>query len=579
MSRLAVSAALAAMLAEFGAAQTIADVETNDVEGVPKIEMLEALPVEEGDPLDSAAIEDALFGLRQTLADYGYFLPDLRATLEYQGDSTTVSLRFEIEPNERTFVDSVVVEVVEGIDDEARALVEARLRELQDEPFNAERTRNALDRSLNILERRGYPYAEAVVESIGRGDDATLRLTIDAGPRARIDRILLKGLDETDEAVVRRELGVEEGDLYAPEEAATIPRRLNRLQLFKPVAEPEFFLTEAGAGVLAISVEERRTNTFDAILGYVPEDGYGDGYFVGSIDASARNLLGTGRGAAFGWRQIDRRSQDLELAYREPWVLGLPVNARVAFGQEKRDTTYVRRRFGGSLEYAASYEFAVSVDGAVEETIPTERATPIFTVYRSTTRTAGVTLSAEDLDDPLAPRGGYSVAVSFAASVKEIAGPAEFLDETAPRDASQRRVSGTFETYQTVVANHVVAFKLVGKDLSGEAIEESDAWRFGGATTVRGYAEERFLATRAAWANLEYRVFVGARSYVYPLFDATYFYRATIDKAASVEDVRYGYGVGAAFETDLGILRVSYAVGDEDDFGEGNVHVGFVNEF
>jgi outer membrane protein insertion porin family len=579
MSRLAVSAAFVATFAEIVAAQTVVAVETNDVEGVPRESIVESIPFEAGEEFDEELLSTALTDIRVALANRGYFQPDIRSTLEYQEDSAAATVRVVIEPNERTVVDSVAADFADGADSPTREDAAAPLYELTGEPFDAARTERAIERSLDRLERRGYPYAEAVVESVGRGAGATLRLKIDAGPRARIDRIIVEGLENTDETVVLRELGVEEGDLYLPDEAATIPRRLNRLRFFKPVAKPEFFLTESGDGVLTISLEERRTNALDAIVGYIPEDEYGDGYFVGSIDASARNLLGTGRGAAFNWRRIDRHSEELTLAYKEPWVAGLPVNARASFGQEKRDTTYVRRMFGGSLEYAASYEFALSVDGSIDETIPTDRETETFTVYRSTMRTAGVTLSAENLDDPVAPRGGYRVVVSFAASSKEIAGPAEYLDDTTPRDASQRRVSGSFEAYQPAFGNHVLALAFVGKDLSGEAIEESDLWRFGGATTVRGYSEERFAATRAAWTNLEYRVFVGPRSYVYPLFDVAYYYRESIDEAPSVEDVRHGYGVGAAFETDLGVLRVSYAVGDEDDYGEGNVHVGFVNEF
>jgi hypothetical protein len=40
------------------------------------------------------------------------------------------------------------------------------------------------------------------------------------------------------------------------------------------------------------------------------------------------------------------------------------------------------------------------------------------------------------------------------------------------------------------------------------------------------------------------------------------------------EDFLYGFGLGLNLETALGVLRVSYALGEGDTFSDGKIHFG-----
>ena len=118
-------------------------------------------------------------------------------------------------------------------------------------------------------------------------------------------------------------------------------------------------------------------------------------------------------------------------------------------------------------------------------------------------------------------------------------------------------------------------------ELRGAFFEDSDLWRLGGTRSVRGYREDQFLGSLTAWANLEYRLLITRRSYVFLFFDSGYYFREAEPERGIVgaEDYIYGYGVGLTVETGIGLLGVSFALAQEETFSEGKFHFGILNEF
>ncbi|HAP37068.1 MAG TPA: hypothetical protein DCQ28_14500, partial [Bacteroidetes bacterium] len=63
--------------------------------------------------------------------------------------------------------------------------------------------------------------------------------------------------------------------------------------------------------------------------------------------------------------------------------------------------------------------------------------------------------------------------------------------------------------------------------------------------------------------------------------DGGYFSRPSdvIKGIVRQEKSLYGFGIGARIETGLGIMNISYALGQGDSFSNGKIHVGIINEF
>jgi outer membrane protein insertion porin family len=71
------------------------------------------------------------------------------------------------------------------------------------------------------------------------------------------------------------------------------------------------------------------------------------------------------------------------------------------------------------------------------------------------------------------------------------------------------------------------------------------------------------------------------RSYTFVFFDTGYYLR-NADPLKNIQEVssfKTGYGFGLNIETGLGVLSVSFALGQGDSFSQGKIHFGIVNEF
>jgi outer membrane translocation and assembly module TamA len=111
--------------------------------------------------------------------------------------------------------------------------------------------------------------------------------------------------------------------------------------------------------------------------------------------------------------------------------------------------------------------------------------------------------------------------------------------------------------------------------LRSRAYDRSDLFRFGGAASLRGYDEDRFLGNVAARGLLEYRLRLDRRSYAYAFGDLGYVARPALGEAPSTRDWHPGYGVGLQLQTAIGRIRTTYALNPEVATPvDGRIHFG-----
>lgn len=442
---------------------------------------------------------------------------------------------------------------------------------------------------LQNLEIKGFPFAQITVNSISvfKSEDSTslfadVNLTISTNKKAIINKIEIVGNSSTSPDVILRELNIRSGDIYLPENNKKIVAALNKLRFFEPVPQPEFYFNERQEGVLKITLKEANTNNFDGVIGYLPPaQNEESGYLTGLVNINMRNLFGTGRNFSFKWQQLNRNSQELDLRYLEPWFLGLPLNISPRLYQRQQDTLYVDRILELTADYYTGSNFSISLTFASQTIIPTLFAVPVFTVYNSSIITGGVGLKYDTRDDPISPVSGINFFSWFSLSNKKINGPKEFITPDQVLQVNLRKIVFDFDYYLELFNRNILAFGVSVREVQGDLLEESDLFRLGGNSTLRGYREEQFRGNRIAWSNLEYRFLTSTRSYLFAFFDAGYFLLNGNDekKIAESSSFKTGYGFGMSFETGIGLLSVSYALAAGDGFSDGKLHFGIINQF
>ncbi len=538
-------------------------------------------------PYFEGIIDSAKKRIADNLNENGfYFFEFIEGKTEFTSDSASFSLKITLEEGNPVIIKNVFIESDDSL---SISEIQIRFKLLENKPFNKNEIESLIDKTLTEYENAGYPFAKVIISGIELISDSTYQdnyasiyLKIDKGIQSKIDKIEISGNNSTKDYVIIRELRLGTGELYSQEKIEELPKRLNRLRFFEPVAQPSFYFNSKNEGVLQIEVKEKNTNSFDGILGYIPAGkNEQSGYVTGLVNISLRNLFGTGRAAAIRWNKYNRNSQELDLKYLEPWFLSFPVNINFNLYQKIQDSTYVQRKFEAAVEYLATEDISASVFASTESVIPTERTIPVFTVFNSSYLNTGLSLKIDTRDDPYAPTSGVIFINSYSFSRKKINGPNEYISPSTITSVNLQRISVTFNFYYSIFTRQVIAISVNGRELRGPSFENSDLFRLGGNNSLRGYREEQFLGSRVLWSNLEYRFLFASRTYGFAFFDTGYYLQAEdLEKnIPKQEDFLYGFGFGLNLETALGVLKVSYALGEGDTFSEGKIHFGIVNEF
>ncbi len=579
---------LTILISTLSFAQKVDKIEIESKKVFSDNELLRWAGLNEGQNYFTGILDSSLSRISTELGYNGYFYPiTSNSSVEFSSDSQNVTLHLSIDEGKPTIVKDVIFSSPDSIDIENYIL---SFNYLKGEIFNQYEIENLIENLLSDLENEGFPFASVEIQSVYLLNDTTdyddhladIYFVLKSGKKSTIDKIEVSGNTSTKEYVIVRELRIEPGEVYSQEKVEDVPERLNKLRFFDPVKTPGFYLDSKNEGVLQINVKERNTNNFDGIIGYIPPQNDDEpGYVMGMVNVTLRNIFGTGRAAAISWEKLTRISQELQLKYLEPWLFGYPFNLNASLFQRIQDSSYVQRIIGGGIEYLATEDFSASAFIAAEQVIPAARETPVFTVYNSSSITTGVGLKIDLRDDPLATLSGFVFENRYSYSRKTINGPLEYINESIETEINLQRLEAGFGAFFQIFPRNVIALKVYGRELSGPFFEQSDLWRFGGTKTVRGYREEQFLASTCAWTNFEYRLMLSIRTYAFLFFDSGYYLLEPIPAIGIQrgEDFIFGYGLGLALDTAVGLLGVSFAFADGDTFSEGKIHFGIINDF
>ena len=568
-------------------AQTIQKIDVIGAKEFSSSEYINWSKVSIGSSFQEELVDTIKYNIKRNLNDLGYFNSELKISVDslLQDSIYSINLSYNINEGSPSYINNISISGINKIDS---ANIYQQFSFLEGEIYSSNRLEEVISNSLDYLEDNGFPFAVIKINSVVFENDTlddernvNLNLMFEKGLLGKIDNIEILGNTKTKDYVITRELRIDSSEVYSQNRIDEIPPKLNRLRFFQPVKRPLFYLNNKDEGILQISVEEKETNNFDGVVGYVPGNDNEKGYFTGFVNISLRNLFGTGRGAAFRWEQLSRETQEIEIKYLEPWLFSYPFNINLGLFQRKQDTTYVQRHINVQLDYLATEEISAGFIFETQATIPTDNGTNQFTVFNSSTITTGVNFQIDSRDDFYAPTSGVYFLNSYKYSRKKINGPARFITSQTETNITLQKIEVDFNTFIEIFNRNIIAIGVHGRELQGSFFEISDLYFLGGTNSLRGYRERQFQGNRLLWSNLEYRYLLTRRSFAFAFFDSGYFLRSE-DQSRNIQkisDVKLGYGIGINLETGLGVLGVSFALAQGESFSEGKIHFGLLNEF
>ncbi|NTW49212.1 MAG: BamA/TamA family outer membrane protein [Chlorobiales bacterium] len=549
-------------------------------------------------PYDSVSFSQSLERMRGIYQNFGFY--DFRIdSLRQEIDAASNRLKITL------YVTEGEVSTVSEITITGNRMIPASelldlMNTRKDDVLDTEVLEKDFGEILKKYEQIGRPFAKISLEKIERLSADTLQehppslriaLEIAEGPFVRIAGYKISGNKATEPEVITRELDFYPGEAFNGQKFDQTKQRIEKLGYFEKVNEPGLSAimatskTDTLDGIIEFSVVESNQNTFDGIVGYQPARTASErGFFTGYVNISLRNMFGTGRELGVLWNKPDKLSQDIKLRYLEPWLFGIPLNAAFSFRQLKQDTTF------SQIDLALNMTYRVSGDFYIMATVAHEAINPIFerenqaqSVLKSRKIVTGLGFIYDSRDYPRNPRSGLLFRNEYLLGNKVISSPDSVLELYGiKKKMTQQRILLDLEFYKQLFHRQVIAVELHGMALIASQIEISDLFRFGGSHDLRGYREQQFMASQLIYSNIEYRFLLSRDTFAFLFCDLAYFYKPpnplnSLD--GSFNAYKTGYGFGVRLETPLGILGVSYALGEKTSFLDGLVHFGIINEF
>ncbi|WP_228350622.1 BamA/OMP85 family outer membrane protein [Rhodocaloribacter litoris] len=537
-------------------------------------------PLAETPPLDSldAVTARVLGHLRRD----GHYFADLDTV---RVDTTThpPAVHVHVRPGPRVVVGRVRLlgmTVFDSLD------VRDRMDTRPGRPLDPARLEADLQVILRRYEAEGFPLAQIHVREVTLlpGDPPRLGLTlqVDEGKTLVLDRVELPGAERTRPGYAARVAGVAPGAPLVAYDPELIRQRLLETGFFEEVGPPELVMEPGGQMVLRLPVKEAAPGAFDLVLGYLPATGTGGrGSLVGNGHLLLRNLFGAGRVLSLRLNRLPGQVSSVDVRMADPFLFGLPFSGEGRFEGLQQDSTYGKQRYQLELGYRFGAGLTAFVTVSRENTSPGQAGLRLRDgrqrIPRAEALFAGFGVRFQRVDRPVNPRRGLVVETNFERGRKQRTATVLTAEGDTTREGTslrQERLRLHTRFYLPTFRRQVLAFGGEAAVLVSNRFDESDLFRFGGATSLRGYDEERFRGRFVARTFVEYRYQIDRLSYAYLFFDLGYVDTPAVIGLAASRGVHPGYGLGIQFSTALGLVNASYAINSEDGPTDGRVHVG-----
>ncbi len=364
------------------------------------------------------------------------------------------------------------------------------MKEIQLKPgdiFSRQLLRDDINRIIDRYDGIARPFASVVPQFNIDPDRKTVSLTIDIqeGGEVRIGWINISGNTKTRDKVIRREMRLDEGDLYSKKALKRSYERINNLNFFENVDIVPNRRNQEAIMDLDVKVKEKLTGTMSIGGGYSSVD-----HLIGIFEVTQGNLGGRGQLIKFK-AQLGGTRRMYVVSFMEPYLFDEPVWGKVdLYNQSQEYDGYTLKSSGFSLGVGKS--FTEYVSGALKYGYDKSDITKLSTTppqilrdqirdYGNSITTSSVTasLQRDSRDYYLDPKTGSRNAVYVEYAGGPIGGDTSFIKSVLD--------SGWYyplfgDTVFMVRGRIGYADSLINKPLpSGE--------RFfvGGPTTVRGF--------------------------------------------------------------------------------------------
>lgn len=550
-----------------------------------------------GKPFDQILFEeeDMSLNLRNYYQDRGFAqVMVVGYEKRFTDDKTGLILDITIDEGPEFVVGTYTLEVEAG----AKSLFsEKKIRGMLDPAEGEIFNRGNFDESIAKLQQayldKGYLLSEVLPTPAFNEADAVVDITlkINEGDIIIIGKVIITGLEKTEEHVVKRELdflGIKSDELLDVKSLRKARQRLFQMGSFiRAVDFVPSDTNEENRKDLRVNIAETpRTGMLSLGGGYGSEGG-----IFGTAEVGQNNLLGRAYRVHLKGELGTRDHHTAELSFGTPWVFGTPtrLNARIynnrrfrryygtvgrllnRSGTDYLYDRYVWSRRGASVTLGRPilYDVDLSVRLRNEHV---EAHNPDEELINRSTRSILFAIGRDTRDYRTSlydPMGGSSHTLSY-----------EYSGGILGADNEFQKYSADTSWFYSGWWNHVIA----AHARAGYMVSKSSDRRFlfyerfflGGVDTIRGYEQweiypeslNPYGGNKVFFANLEYRIPVSPQLTAALFFDIGQVWDETVANPFNQINMKKGLGVEARLNMFGMLARLGWGYGLDRLSGE-----------
>ncbi len=462
-----------------------------------------------------------------------------------------------------------------------------KLNQFNQKRFSPKELNRVLTDLSDLLQESGFIFAEVKLDSIQiEGNGISASLNVNPGRQFLVKEIENIGNLKISKGFLQSYYGIREGDIFSIKKFKRIPNRTVELPFAIENAPPQLILDDSLV-IVKWNLHDARINSFNGIIGVMPNNSQDDRLLItGDARIALHNTLGRGEMLFLEWRRLQIRTQSLRIDAMYPYILGTSIGIDGQIDFFRKDTTFqnfrrgigVRYNFSGTKFIRTFYEMYTS------ESIIRDLSSGVPEFFDTRTQFYGLASFLEEIDNRFNPRRGYTIhqKLSFGTKLIPESSLNAFLIE---REVPERSLSVNLATdlmlYMPLSSRFVFHHSWRVATILNDYIFRNEVHRIGGFNSLRGFDEESIFASTYAISNVEFRVLLEQRSFLFAFVNGAFYEQKLVGSYS--RDLPYGFGAGISLGTAAGILSVAYAVGARDgngpEFRAAKIHFGFINTF
>lgn len=471
-------------------------------------------------------------------------------------------------------------------------------------PVNFGELDQVKERIVSYYEKNGYPFASVYLDSVQLKENALSgMLKAKAGPLYHIDSIKVTGKAKISNQFLQHYLGIPNGSIYNKEKLEQVGKRILDLPYLQEDQPSELIMLGTGS-VLNLFLQAKKSSQVNFLIGFLPANNQTNKLqLTGDVNLNLKNALGKGETILVNWQQLQVKSPRLNIGYQHPFIFNSSFGIDFSFELFKKDSAFLQLNTQLGLQYLFSanqtgklfiQRQSTSLLGSGVDTnlVKITKQLP-FNIDVSAVN-VGIDYEWNNTNYRLNPKSGNEIRLTTSAGVKTIQKNNDIINivdttfnytslyDSLKLKSYQLKVKLSAAHYFPAGKRSTLKTAFNGAIFSSQSVFRNELFQIGGYKLMRGFDEESIYATRYAVFTAEYRYLVGLNSYLFCFSDAGW-----VKNKFQNTDINTSYlsgGLGLVFETKVGLLNMSLAVGKRSDLNfdlrrGSKIHFGYINYF